>query len=476
MWKFPRGMLGRPLAGVRARSTAAAAVVVALALAVGAVLLLWLLRHALTSAVDDAASIRAREVATQVRGDDGAGLAEYLVQTNRGDQLVQVVDGLGAVVASSSPQAHQLRISSLHPGNGQVVRRQVASLPAASEDGPYLVLARGVRRQGSSYAVIVASPLQGEQETVTTVGTYLLAGFPLLLLLVASATWVLVGRALRPVERIRSRVRRISAAQFDERVPVPSTGDEIARLAVTMNEMLDRLQAAQNSQRRFVADASHELRSPLATLTAGLEVAGGQPSGRSWDELRAMMQTEAARMRQLVEDLLLLAKADDSRLALDRGDVDLDDYVAAEARRLRMSTPLQVRTDIEPVRVRGDAAKLGQVLRNLVDNAAREASGQVRLSLHEQQQSAVIVVEDDGPGIPSGDRDRVFERFVRLDESRERAGGGSGLGLAIVAEIVRAHRGTVTVSDSALGGARLEVRLPVQVGSGVRSPELGRAW
>lgn len=465
--------LSRPRAGVRTRSTAAAALVVALALAVGSVLLLVLLRHTLVSAIDDAATTRAGEVTTEVRSDDRSDLAEYLADTNRSTHLVQVVDDKGALVASSSRRAHQVPASSLRPGDGQVVRQQVGSLPALNEDDPYFILVRGVTHQGHSYTVIIAAPLHSEQETITTVQKYLLAGFPLLLLLVGVATWVLVGRALRPVEQIRAHVRGISAAQLDERVPVPATNDEIARLAVTMNEMLDRLQSAQDSQRRFVADASHELRSPLATMTVGLEVAGAHLTD-NWPELHAMMQTEAARMRRLVEDLLLLAKADDTGLALVSGDVDLDDLVDAEARRLQMSTPLQVHADIAPVRVRGDAARLGQVIRNLVDNATREASQQVSLSLHEQQQSAVIIVEDDGQGIPVSDRDRVFERFVRLDESRERGRGGSGLGLAIVAEVVRGHGGTVQVGESALGGACFEVRLPVRAPEEVPMPRRDR--
>lgn len=460
-WSSRWRVLARLFAGVRARSTAVAVLVVAVALAVGATLLIVLLRRALVSTVDDAATTRASEVVAQVRADGRSGLGEYLVENNRGDQQVQVLDDNGNLVASSSAKAHQRAISTLRPAPGQLIREQLSGLPALGEDRPYLVAVRGTTYQGLGYEVAVASPLGTQQETVNTVESYLLVGFPVLLLLVGGATWVLVGRSLAPVERIRARVHGITAAGPDERVPVPSSGDEIARLALTMNEMLDRLHAAQSTQRRFVADASHELRSPLATLMAGLGVAAADPSGRAWQELRTMMESEAGRMQRLVEDLLLLAKADDTGLRLERADVDLDDLLDSEGRRLVMSSQLEVDTDITPVRVSGDPAKLSQVLRNLADNAAREGRKQVRLSLSRQEHSAVIVVEDDGRGIPVEERQRVFERFVRLDESRERGRGGSGLGLAIVAEVVHGHGGTISVSDSPLGGARVELRLPI---------------
>ena len=455
--------LVRPLLGIRARSTAAALLVVAIGLAVGAALLLVLLRQSLVSGVADVATIRASEVADQVQAEDGSDLGKYLGETNRGAQLVQVLDAEGRVVGSSTSRALSSPVSSLRPENGATVQEQVTTLRGVKGDDPYLVVARGtVTREGQRNTVIVASPLATEDATVDTVQKYVLGALVPLLLLVGGATWVLVGRALRPVEQIRTRVQGINAARFHDRVPVPATSDEIARLAVTMNEMLDRLEAAQHSQRRFVADASHELRSPLATLTAGLDVAGPAPGGTSWAELRSMMQTEAARMRLLVADLLLLAKADDTGLGLEHEDVDLDDIMEAEATRLRMSTALHVQAEIATVRVKGDTAKLAQVVRNLVDNATRAASGQVRLSLRERAGSAVILVEDDGSGIEAADRDRIFERFVRLDESRERGQGGSGLGLAIVAEVVRGHGGEVLVGRSELGGARFEVALPMQ--------------
>jgi signal transduction histidine kinase len=311
--------------------------------------------------------------------------------------------------------------------------------------------------------VIIASFTQGQRQSVETVLRLLLIGFPGLLVLVGAAIWVLIGRALKPVERIRQRVAGIGAGELDARVPIPPTRDEIARLAITMNQMLDRLQAAQQAQRQFVADASHELRSPLATLTATLAVADADVSGRAWKDLHDVMASEAARMGTLVENLLLLARADDQGLRIVPVEVDLDDLLEEEARRLRTASGLRVITEIEPVRVLGDRQKLSQLLRNLIDNASRYAGSTVRLGLELVGEVAVITVDDDGPGIPPSDRERVFERFVRLDESRDRASGGAGLGLPIVLEVVRGHGGAVAVTSNPDGGCRVIVQLPTEL-------------
>jgi signal transduction histidine kinase len=366
------------------------------------------------------------------------------------------------VVASSSPRTGEVPLSGLRPAVGQVAQNEVGEMPLVDDDSPYLILARGTEFQGARYTVIVAASVEAQRDTVSTVTTYLLIGFPVLLLLVGAATWVLVGRALRPVEQIRSRVHGIGVEQLADRVPVPAADDEIARLAVTMNEMLDRLQAGQEMQRRFVADASHELRSPIASLMAALDVIVADSTGQSGQELHRVMQAETERMRRLVEDLLLLAKADDSGLQLQRADVDLDDLVDNELRRLHAAGGPEVEGVVPPVRVSGDADKLSQVLRNLADNAVHAAHSKVRLTLARHDGTATVQVEDDGDGVPESERDRVFERFVRLDASRDRGSGGSGLGLSIVREVVRGHGGTVEVTESPLGGARFVVSLPVR--------------
>ncbi|MFC6159505.1 ATP-binding protein [Kribbella jiaozuonensis] len=427
----------------------------------GAAALLLLLQRALITEVSDAAEGRVADVAGQVSTEGTAGLARDLVETTRASQLVQVLDPAGRVIAASSSRVGNTPMTDLRPPSGALMRAEVGEMPLIDDDHNYLIVAQGASYDGQTYTVVVASSVETQRQTVTTVAKYLVIGIPALLIVVGVAGWLMVGQALRPVERIRSRVQGIGTRDLTERVPVPPTRDEIARLAVTMNEMLDRLETGQATQRAFVADASHELRSPLATLTAALEVIEADTTGEAWRELRAVMGTETDRMRQLVEDLLLLAKADDTGIRMRQTDVDLDDLVAAEIQRLRSSMPeLKVTGDVHPVRVVGDPARLSQVLRNLVDNAARAAHTSVHLTTAEKDGSAIITVEDDGDGIPEADRLRVFERFVRLDTSRSRASGGSGLGLSIAREITRAHDGTITLTSSSTGGTTAIVTLP----------------
>jgi signal transduction histidine kinase len=464
-WRFDAATAPpRLLPSVRARSAVAAVLVVAVALAGGAGLLFYVLQHSLLSGLDSANAIRAREVVSEIseHAQDGLeGLDGELKVTARQGQVVQVVDPAGQLVASSDSRPDQLVYSELRPAPGQVLREKAGLFKIVDSQRSFVALTRGVRVDDVDYTVIVVSFTQGQRESVKTVLKLLLIGFPGLLLLVGIAIWMLIGRTLGPVEKIRQRVAGISGSRLDERVPVPQTRDEIARLAITMNRMLDRLQNSQQAQRQFVADASHELRSPLATLSATLDVADADVSGRAWRDLRSVMVAETDRMRILVENLLLLARADDQGLQIISVDVDLDDLLEQEARRLRLASDLRVSISIEPVRMQGDPLKLSQVLRNLVDNASRHARTSVRLSLVEVGSNAVLMVDDDGPGIPPADRQRVFERFVRLDESRDRASGGAGLGLPIVLEVVLGHHGTVAVADSPDGGCRVIVELPI---------------
>jgi signal transduction histidine kinase len=228
-----------------------------------------------------------------------------------------------------------------------------------------------------------------------------------------------------------------------------------------MNSMLERLERGQARQRRFVADASHELRSPVASIRQHAEVAQAHPERTTVGALAETVAAENLRVERLVDDLLLLTRADEHTLQLQQRPVDFDDLVFEEAQRLRDATALRVDTTrVSAGRVSGDRAALWRALRNLGDNAVRHATSQVAFALSEQDGAVVLDVDDDGPGIAAPDRQRVFERFVRLDDARDRDAGGSGLGLAIVAEVVGAHRGTITVGNSGLGGARFEVRLP----------------
>jgi signal transduction histidine kinase len=256
-------------------------------------------------------------------------------------------------------------------------------------------------------------------------------------------------------------VADISASDLTERVPVPDSRDEIAALAVTMNEMLARIEAGHAAQQRFVGDASHELRSPLTTIISALEVAVTHPELLDADLATGTLIPEAQRMKALIDDLMLLARADERGLTVANDDVDLDDLATAEVERLRRETSLDVRADISPARLTGDAEALSRVLRNLLDNAARHASSRVEVDLRPAGGFVLVGVADDGPGIPAVDRSRVFDRFVRLDQDRSRNAGGTGLGLAIVREIVVAHGGTVSIDDRVGGGTVVSLQLPL---------------
>ncbi|MBT0768140.1 HAMP domain-containing protein [Kineosporia sp. J2-2] len=464
-WRFDAAAAPhRLLPSVRARSTVSSVLVVGMALALAGGLIFYVLQHALISGLNQAADARLNEVAGQLELLGEGELDDSLkkTQNQRDGQWVQVLKG-DSVVSASTYDDDQGPITGLRPGVGEVLREDAGVLKIFDTDRPFLVVTRGVEYKGETDTIIVATFLEWQRRTVVIVLGLLAVAFPLLLIAVGVVVWVMLGRALRPVEEIRARVAHIDERELADRVPVPPTRDEVAALAYTMNEMLDRIQTAQKAQRQFVSDASHELRSPLATLSATLEVVDSDVTGRAWDELRPVLRNETQRMGVLVQNLLLLARADDQGLKIVQVEVDLDDLVMEEVRRLRTSTALEVPVSVTPVRILGDPYKLGQVLRNLVDNAVRYAEHTVALSLTVVGSTALVMVDDDGPGIAPSDRDRVFERFVRLDESRDRASGGAGLGLPIVREVVRGHAGDVAVGVSPYGGARFQVQLPVTV-------------
>jgi signal transduction histidine kinase len=452
------GMVGsrlRAWAGtVRVRSTAVTVLVVAVALIVGALALVAALRTTLTDEVREDAGERAGRVAAQLA--DGGGPPDELPVGVPDEELVQILDERGRVVASSDNVAGRPAVAPLAPGESE----QLPS-PLEEDDDEFVVVAAGT--PDGRYTVLVGHALVEVLESTQLVIRLLAIGLSALLVLVALVTWKGVGRALAPVERVRGEVDEISAAELHRRVPEPPGGDEITRLAATMNRMLARLEAAQRSQRRFISDASHELRSPVASIRQHAEVALAHPGRTTLADLASTVLAEDVRMQRLVEDLLLLARADERRLRLRRAPVDLDDLVLAEARRLRATTALRIDTSaVSAGRVDGEEAALARLLRNLCDNAAHFARARVAFTLGERGETVLLRVEDDGPGIPEGERERVRERFVRLDDARSRDEGGSGLGLAIVSELVAAHGGTLTITDSpALGGARVEVALPL---------------
>jgi signal transduction histidine kinase len=312
---------------------------------------------------------------------------------------------------------------------------------------------------GENAVVYAGAPLGIEQAAVESVRTSMLVGVPLLLAVVGGVTWLVTRRALGPVEGIRGEMAAITRSEdLSRRVPEPATRDEIGRLARTTNETLAALESSVERQRRFVADASHELRSPIASLRTQLEVGEAHPE--LLDVPGAVKDT--VRLQDLAADLLLLARLDAGERPL-AGRVPLAGLVAEELdrRRPRDRHPVTA-TAVEEVTVSGSRGQLVRVLGNLLDNAQRHADGAVRVSLRREGGTAVLEVADDGSGVPEADRERIFERFVRLDDARSREDGGAGLGLAIARDVAARHGGTLTVHAAPEGGALFALRLPAE--------------
>jgi len=305
--------------------------------------------------------------------------------------------------------------------------------------------------------LIVAAPTESVDRSVERLTTILWLVAPILMLLVGLTTWMITSRALRPVRLITDRAASIRGNALHERVPVPESNDEITGLANEINNMLERLQVDDTRRRQFVSDASHELRSPIAAIQTQAEASLRSGDDQPTEELAAGVLAEAERMGIIVADLLSLARHDEG-LAPPGTPFDLDDIVLAEAaraRRVRVNT-----TAVSAGQVRGRPDEFTRVVAHLLDNAARHAHSEVAVTLRARDGRVVLQVDDDGPGIPAAERDHVLERFVRLDPARERDAGGAGLGLAVVSSVAKAAGGQVSIGDSPLGGARIEVDLP----------------
>lgn len=447
-------------ATVRVRLALVAGALVAVsALALGAALSV-VVAQALERDADLVATQRAQEI-TRVLQSSGVSAVDGFLAAGHGETTIaQVIDASGAVLASSPQIAGEGPLIALSVSTGPTLHSTVAALPVG--DGTaYRVVEQPVRLNGANLRVVVAQSLRTAQTSARITVTVLSAGLPLLAVIAGAVTAIAAGHALRPVERMRREVAEVTARDLDRRVLVPPAQDELSRLATTMNSMLDRIHSAHDAQLRFVADASHELRSPLTTVRARLQLAGAEPDLREWPRTHATLMHEIERIDRIIASLLLLASAESTGLVLHGDDVDVDDLVDEERRRVQ-ATPghVTLTVDLAAVRIRGDLHHLAQMLRNLIDNALAHATSQVHVRLSGDRDEAVIEVADDGPGVPVQDRDRIFDRFVRLETARTRASGGSGLGLAIVAEVVHAHGGTITVGEGIDGGARFTVRLP----------------
>jgi len=442
---------------LRARLLLVSVVVLAVGLAGGGVMLAVTMNFALHRAANTEALDTAKAVAELVNSETLPTPVPAAPSVR-----VQVVDAQAHVLAASVttdrlvPILYERELMRLPDGEGMYIpgerigfegRVRVVSLAAGPANAPVKVL--------------VARPIGDLTQSVDLLRTTLLATFPLLVALLALVSWRIAGAALRPVEALRAGAEEITGGTRPGRLPVPDSQDEIHRLAVTLNDMLHRLDSARARQRAFVADAAHELRSPLTNMRTELEVAQRLPDTTDWPELAGDLLTDVERLSRLVDDLLLLARSDDggARTApAPSGEVELGQLLAEVAARY---PAVEYERPAVPLRVAGDRDALARVVANLLDNAVRHAASSVRLTVTADGAYRRIAVADDGPGIPAADRERVFDRFTRLDGGRARDAGGSGLGLAIVRELVRRHRGTVALKGTTPPpGLCAEVRLP----------------
>lgn len=443
---------------IRLRSALVSAIVVALSLGIGGTALVGFVYASASATVQSGAEDRLRDLTAALAQTSPDQIDPMLLSTDRTVVVVQILDDNGTVVRASTG-APNTRIDSANANaNGDGDDR--GGPPRGRRDDHAQLDSASVDSSAGTFTVLVGAGDGDADATITTVAVLLAILAPIITAIAGGATYYLVGRSLRSMEQLRQRVSEITAADLSERVPVSKRHDEITALAETMNDMLGRIEVGQESQRRFVSDASHELRSPLATIAGVLELGREDPRSIDVEVLDGTLIPEVLRVQRLVEDLLVLARADEGGLELRNEDVDLDDIAGNEARLLRTQCTHSVVVGLNPTRVHGDPSALTRVLRNLTVNAARHANSVVEIGVHHDDKWAYLEVGDDGPGIAIEERDRVFERFVRLEEHRARGQGGSGLGLAIVTEIVAAHGGDVAIGERDSGGTTVTVRLP----------------
>ena len=492
-----RGGLFRRLRSVRVRITLAAALVTAVAVALAGWLVIWTVENNQLGEIHADAKDRADEVADRLeqgvdpvkatmRADADACADPTLVFVANENSEV-VADSTMAMAVSCGKMASTRVLTDDGTPAGDAKAGSTGSTGPLGADAQPLppevptgetgvegrrlsIAANGdlevVRRDvttpdGSHYTVLAAAPVDEVARSLDAVRSALWVLFPGLVGVVALVAWWLAGRALRPVEAIRVEAEEIGGSTIHRRLPEPRSDDEIGRLARTMNAMLGRLEDSAVKQRQFVADASHELKSPVAAIRTDLEVALHEGERADWPTVAQAVLAEESRLETLLGDLLVLASDEEAGHAVHPSTVDLAPLAEGEAARARR---VPVTFDISDVDasylVFGNAPRLERVLSNLLDNAARHAEDKVRLTLSNEGGRVRVVVDDDGAGIAPIDRERIFERFTRLDSSRARDRGGAGLGLAVVRSIATRHGGYVWADQSPLGGARFTLELP----------------
>lgn len=441
--------------GIRVRITLIALTTMALVLMLTAIALMALHQRVLTDSLDESLESRSEEIATLLETDQ---LSPTITGQGDDDAVAQVVDTSGRVIASTVNYIGQPPLTA-----PDTDARTFQTVRLVTQDRRMRLHSRLV----GDVAVHTVASFDEVEDSTAALGRGLLVTVPVAVILLGLVIWRTVGRALKPVDEISALVGEITATNLHLRVPEPATADEIGRLADTMNDMLDRLQRSAEQQRRFVADASHELRGPLTRIRTELEVDLLHPADSDLTATHRSVLEEAGSLQRLIDDLLTLARLDASvasAATADRRLVDLDDVVFHETNRLRSVGRVTVDVSgVTAVQAMGHPEQLTRVVRNLADNAHRYARSTITIGLSERDGIAQLTVADDGPGIPRADRERIFERFTRLDEARATDSGGTGLGLAITREIVERHGGTIVVDTQSTPGALFVVRLPAVV-------------
>lgn len=437
---------------LRLRLTLLTAALLCVALAVGAVALTTVLSRSRVAALDEILRTRVATVADLV-GQDRVPPALPVAEPG---EIVQVLDADGAVLASSTNASRTLPV--VPAGEIAAIRERgptgtvLAGTELSAYDGDARVALLGARYRGDPVTVLATMPLGEVKALLDALRIALVGVVPVLTVLLALAIWLVLGRALAPVEELRRAAAQVAREGGPGSLPVPRGSDELSALARTLNEMLDRLETSAARQRTFVADAAHELRSPIAAMRAEIEVARAHPDAYPAGELAADLEGEVLRMQALVDDLLLLAKVGSAPTGTQ--DLDLAQVVRGALAGARSVAGVAVSVSGSG-RAVGHPAGVERIARNLLDNALRHARTRVEVTVRD----GAVLVADDGAGVPPADRERVFERFVRLEDARDREAGGSGLGLAIAREIAREHGGDVVLSESPLGGLAAELTL-----------------
>jgi signal transduction histidine kinase len=483
---------------VRARATVGATLVVAVALVAAGFLVTTMLRDNLYGRAELTAEVNARSVA----GELASGTAPTAIELPDDGELVQIVDANGTVAAASEDLEGAPVIGGFAPepdpvetttqtqpetetdddgdddqdddaddddtpsrdetttaGGGAVgsaIAYETVSVPAEDDASYRFAALTATAPDGRTYAVYSGASLETQEEAVDSVGTAMAWTLAPLLLIVAVVTWLVVRRALRPVKAIQTKLIEITGGDLSQRVPVPASRDEIHSLARTTNMTLTALDMAVSQQRRFVADASHELRSPLAILRTQLEIAREHPELLDLDATLG----DVTRLQDLATDLLLLARLDAGERP-PHVEVPFTELVREEVARRAATDRVPVRLDVEEdLMVWGVRGHLARAVGNLLANAQRHAEEGVTVKLAAEDDELLhLDVIDDGNGVPKDQRRQIFDRFVRLDESRSRDEGGAGLGLAIVKDVAQEHGGTIWVHDAPEGGALFRLTL-----------------